>query len=219
MNALAICTTHNKIGRRDGDEFLRECNRFTQLFDASVLHYRDQWSGKRRRLAEQFLRSAGKLSGPADVVAIFGHGGKRKLYCTGHAIRHIPALADALKVCLNPQASTVVLYCCLTGKGFGFADRLDLALEARGINVKTVAHTTKGHVSWNPATEESGEGPKSCGVELIPRGHPLRKEWIRRLREDQDFRLSFWAMTQTQLEVELGGVAPMTLPEDVKNQL
>jgi hypothetical protein len=184
----------------DGNEFKAESRRFCQLHDGYALEFRKQWPGKRRRMTEQFLRSA---PGPIDTLAIFGHGGRHRLHCTGHARRHIPALADALKASLNPAGATIVLYACLTGRGWGWADELDVALEARGLNVDTIAHTTSGHTTWNPYAEYSGEGPRSCGVEMIPRGHPLRLEWVRRLRDDQDFRLSFWQWTQVELETRL----------------
>ena len=203
MTTLAICTTRNRVGRRDGDEFVRECARSAQLHDAYVPYYKRQRPGKRRRLAEQFIRSAGSLGGPVDCVAVFGHGGRSRLHCTGHARRHIRSLADALAVSLNPQGAVVILYTCLTGKRWGFADQLDRALERRGCVVRTYSHVSRGHTTFNPNVEDSGEGPRSRGVQLIPHGHTLRREWVRRLRDDQDFRLSFWKLTQAELKHEL----------------
>lgn len=223
MKTLAICTTKNKIGRHDGDEFKRECDRFCKIHNGQALYYRREFPGRRRQLCETFLRSAGKLGGPVDAVAFFGHGGASQLYCTGHARRHIPQLAEALRSCLRLDRQVyVLLYACLTGKGFGFADSLDVALEGRGINVRTIAHTTAGHTTWNPSTEDSGEGPKSKGIDLIPRDSHLYQRWRQRLHDDQDFRLSFWAMTHGQLLAELGDApAPKMppLPEKVKNQV
>lgn len=222
MRALIICTAKNRIGKHDGDEFKREALRFSVLHKADGLYFRGEWPGKRRQLTETFLRKAGELGGPVDVVAFFGHGGARDLYCTGHSRRHIPALADALAACLRKDRPVyVVLYCCLTGRGFGFADELDAALEARGLDVRTISHTTAGHTTRNPDVEDSGEGPQCRGLDLIPRASHLWRRWVDRLRDDQDFRLSFWRLTPSQLAYELGdypGPVETTLPEPVKNQ-
>ena len=223
MRTLVIATTRNKIGRHDGDTFKAEAQRFCELHHGDPLYYRLELPGKRRRLCDQFLRSAAEIGGRVDAVAIFGHGGARDLYCTGHGVRHIPELADSLLACLRLDRPVyVVLYACLTASGFGFADRLDAALEGRGLDVRTIAHTTAGHTSWNPYTEDAGEGPSCRGVPLIQRASHLWPEWVRRLRTDRDSRLSFWQLTPEQLAIELGDTPPPRmppLPERVKNQV
>jgi len=223
MKTLVVCTTKNKFGKKDGAEFLREATLFSKLHNGQGLYYKSEAPWTRRRLCEQFFRSAGELGGPVDAVAFFGHGGSRDLYCSGHSLRHIPKLADALRSCLrHDRECYVLLFACLTGKGFGFADKLDEALEARGLNVKTISHTTAGHVDKNPNTEDSGEGAQCRGVDLIPRGSQLWPAWVRKLRDDPVFRVSFWTMSQAQLESEIGGtpVPRMPpLPKTVKNQV
>jgi hypothetical protein len=114
-------------------------------------------------------------------------------------------MAKAIAGCIAPDGK-LVLYACLAGKDFGIADKIDIALTNLGFpDVRSVSHISKGHTSWNPLGEYSGEGPEKQGAPIIDRSNPLWRTWLEQLREDQAFRLSFPFMTQVQIESELRG--------------
>lgn len=201
---LAIATGYDRKNRHDATGAFRpESARWADLTDDDrrpvyVYVYgehvrRDR--AFRRNMAEAWIREAGGPAGRLETLAVFGHGTAKSLLCTGHSIAHVVPLAEAIGDASESIWGdlTVLLYACTTARGRrGFADHLAdlLAGRRRGRPTWVWGHTTAGHTTWNPYVELAG-GPHG-GRMIVEPGEPLWPKWMERLREDQDFRLSWW---------------------------
>lgn len=230
---LIIYTAYNRPGKHDADgafipEALHAAGRL--LEDGGVVDMlpleRASASARRRRVETWLLEYDHDL----DAVVVFGHGTRRRLLATGHGSlrRDIDPLAAALRGALRP-GGRVVLNCCLTASGEeGFADRLAQRLDALDwqtyspLRRRVIAHTTAGHTAWNPYAEWAGEGSQGVGLPVISRLSKWWPEWVRRLREDQRFRSTWWKMSESELIGELAGDAVLPASpaaEHCKNQV
>jgi hypothetical protein len=187
MTALIITQGYNSPGKSDATgAFLPEARRFRDLHGGALLELVDPMTPTQRRIwTEHHIRVTADL----DVLAIFGHGTPTRLLATGHEMGHVGALEDAIvEAEVEDGPVSILLYACLTGRGrTGFADALADWLPADHV----WAHSTAGHTSWNPYVELSG-GPNGGDPVFTPADGPRWKRWRERLREDQDYRLSFW---------------------------
>ncbi len=115
---------------------------------------------------------------------------------TGHDNLHLQQLAVALERVLTPDG-VVLLYACSTAGGeYGWADRLQEALEALGWHGTVYGHTTYGHATKNPYW---ARGSRGADLWVVAPGSPLWDHWRDILQKDQQFRLSWWKMTEQEL--------------------
>lgn len=185
MNQLAIITAYNRPGKKDATgAFVPEGRRWGMLYGAERFEIMSPYPAIRRRESvENAIRAMSNL----DVLAVFGHGTQSSLIATGHGMKHIADLAAAIRHGDRPQ--TVILYACSTARGKrGFADVLAAALP----HAHVWAHTTAGHATWNPYVELAGGPNNGDPVWTLQDGRVHWRRWYERLREDQDYRLSWW---------------------------
>jgi hypothetical protein len=209
MKALVFYQSTNRKGRHDATgAFVPEAEAFLDLHGhlgivrVPIPHDTPRW--RRRRIFESVCKEHG--DGTFDAIVYFGHGTPRGLPGLGYRCGNDghDRMADHAAMPLH-EAGKVVLFACLAGKGFGFADRMALSLRFRDPKAEVIAHLTKGHTSWNPVAEYSGRGKGHAGLPIIGRRNALWKEWVRRLRDDQKFRLTFPFLTLTEINAQLRG--------------
>lgn len=202
MNSLVFYTSTDRKGQHDATgAFEPEAQAFARIHGATDLipvpQNRPVWD--RRWFVRRKLRQLSQAGVSYDAVVYFGHGTPSSLPGLGLRQGDLKWFVDGLVDLLRPDG-VLVLYACLAGRGFGIGDRIDVALADRGYeSIRTVAHLTPGHVSINPHTEYSGEGPTDRGLPVIPTSSPLWPLWVKRLREDQAFRLSFPFMSEMEI--------------------
>lgn len=212
MKALVFYTSTNRKGQHDSSgAFKPEALAFAKIHGVAKTDMipvpQDIPLWDRRWLVNRVLDKAGERRDLYDAVAYFGHGTTTSLPGMGYPQAQIPKLVGLLAQVLAPNA-VIVLYACSAGKGFGFADRLDVALAKAGReDVCTVSHLTAGHVSINPHCEYSGEGPMQWGTPIVAKTSPLWGRWVSALRNNQWFRLSFPFLTWNDIVAQLGGDA------------
>lgn len=198
---LAIVTGYDRPGKHDATgAFIPEGLWWDELHGGSAppLVYDDEYRRRpslRRRRAEAEIREAGRLDHRLETLAVFGHGTRRSLFATGHSLAQLPALAEAIGDASEMIWGdlTVLLYACSTARGErGFADHLADLLAGRrnGRPVRVWGRTRAGHTTWCPYWELAG-GPRG-GVPIVEPGEPLWQRWRERLREESDWRLSWW---------------------------
>jgi hypothetical protein len=172
MKAIVFHTSTDRKGRHDATgAFVPEAKAFAKIHGVApsdmiaVPQNIPVWD--RRGMVRYAFRAQASRGVLFDAVVYFGHGTKTSLPGLGYREAQLRQLAALIRGVLRPGGH-VVLYACSSGKGYGFADKLDQAIEDSGLGpVKTVAHLTAGHVSINPHTEYSGEGPTLSGVPII----------------------------------------------------
>ena len=139
-------------------------------------HYDDQFDLAARR--GSIIEAVDSGSRPLDVVAYFGHGGRRGLISAGFlGERGLREFANALVRNANRRL-VVILYACRTGHPGSFADQLCGALIARGVHATVFAHETSGHTTNNPSKRRYPGGDY-----VIEPGSIYYSEWLRRLWE------------------------------------
>ena len=207
MKALVFHTSTNRKGKHDASgAFNPEARAFQKLHEIpdehmlGIPHGLKPWT-RRKRFENQCRAHA---DGTFDAVVYFGHGTPRGLPGLGYRVGNDghDRMASIVASVLS-SSGRVVLYACLAGKGFGFADRLAVSLRYRDPKAEVIAHLSKGHTSWNPVCEYSGRGKGRTGLPIIGRRNALWQKWVKRLREDQAFRLSFPFMDVLEIAREL----------------
>ncbi|MBS7615482.1 hypothetical protein KEJ18_07135 [Candidatus Bathyarchaeota archaeon] len=149
---------------------------------------------------------------PLSAVAFFCHGTSRKIQL-GFDLNNVSKLANAIAEDNNTDIK-VILYCCLTGSGTGtggdggFADKLRDCLCCSGAtSCRVVAHTTAGHATRNPFVRFfEGMGSKTGGTGGYYPVEPKSKlwqAWIKKLKEDSEFRFKFPFMAIEDIHSEL----------------
>jgi hypothetical protein len=205
---LVIYQSTNRKGRKDATgAFIAEAQAFQKIHgvnnqDMIAIPHELERDHKSLIVLQALIDRRGQA---LDAVVYFGHGTPKGLPSMGIGIRTTQGVADYKKLRLFAKAiaesvnpyGRVVLYACLAGKDIGFADKLDHQLPE---TVRTIAHLTAGHTSWNPRTEYSGEGPTNSGIAIVKVSSELWARWIDRLKHNQKFRLSFPFMSQLEIE-------------------
>lgn len=136
MTYLAVATSTNRPGRKDGNYFCAEMKKAAALwrraFDDQFVvtqKMRRRWPGGRRR----DIREALELAIPAgvtvetsdgddmtpdlNVFAVFGHGTWKALLAGGYNRLNVYDLAE--EIADRTDNVTIVLYCCSCGAGRG----------------------------------------------------------------------------------------------------
>lgn len=209
MKSLVFYTSTNRKGKHDATgAFIPEALAFAKIHEVpkvdviAIPQNIPPWD--RRYLFRSAVRKRKKYGETYDGIVYLGHGSKSGLPGLGMGYRVKPsgtpeAMADLLSPILEPWA-TVVLYTCLAGKGFGYADDLFHEFgENMPCGPTLVAHLSRGHTTFNPWAEYSGEGPDGAGRDIIERDDPLWPRWRAALKADQWFRLSFPFMAHEQI--------------------
>lgn len=210
MKALVFFTSTNRKGRKDATgAFIPEAKAFAKIHGVPkrdlIAVPQDIPLWDRRWIVRKALQKRAGVATAYDAVIYLGHGTPTSLPGLGLRQNNLAWFADGVAGLIGWKG-VLVLYACSAGKGFGVADRIDVELADRGFKeVRTVAHLTPGHASWNPYAEYSGEGPTSRGVPIIAKGSKVWQRWISALRNNQWFRLSFPFMTQSEIVRQLGG--------------
>lgn len=223
-NCLVIYQSTNRKNRKDATgAFIPEAKAFQKIHgvpDGNMIPIPHDMKRHVRWSKFSFSLNFEKMiiDNKLDAIVYFGHGTPRSLPLIGakmsprdlHLIGNVRVAkrtsADMAKRIVNCIKSDgkVILYACLAGKGFGFADRLDEHFADLGRPyIRTISHITAGHTSWNPNAEYSGEGPDRMGVPIIKKSDPLWKKWISALRSNQWFRLSFPFMSVAEIRSRL----------------
>ena len=173
MNILAAAVTKNRKGKHDGDEFAREAMAFAKYHNEESNVTTALYSTPKKPAYEALCANLSEFHGNLDVLAIFGHGTSRGLPGFALNTSNIGAFADALIGACGDKI-TILLYCCLTGRGHylmqrkrrnegdrirsaenvdhreGFAMLLTAELAKRGVTATVYAHLTSGHTTINP---------------------------------------------------------------------
>lgn len=190
MKSLILYTSTDRKGKHDATgAFIPEARAFEILHGGifvPIPQIIPKW--ERKEKVKRYLLSNQDI----DNIIYFGHGTPRGLPGLGYTLANINQLVKLIP----STVKTIVLYACLAGKGFGFGDKLDTLLPPY---VKTISHLTAGHTSWNPFSEYSGEGPNKSGIPIIGKKDILWRKWIKALKEDQSFRLSFPFMSSLEI--------------------
>lgn len=199
MNPLIFYTSTDRKGKKDSTYvFKPEAKAFAQLHgvpDSRVIPVPQNISIIARR---KIFRETCKKYEDIDKIVYFGHGSKSSLPGIGMNLYNLKYCVDYINGCAADQL-TIVLYACLAGKGFGIADQLYWALQEHLYCCKVVAHLSAGHASWNPYAEYSGIGKNKDGRKIIDSSDPLWSTWLKELKENQEFRLSFPFWTETRI--------------------
>ena len=187
-------------------EFQREATLFCALQDDDNLALALEGTTVQRRRA--FAGACQSLAGQGvERFAYFGHGPARGL-SRFHSNDTVGDMAVCLALCLAPDAE-VVLYACLTGRGYGFADRLAVALSQRGLDrVRVVSHLLRGHTTRAPYAEWSGA---DGGRPIMYRRDPLWGAWVEALQTR--FRFEYPFLTIDEIKSHLRGDEPRRCPE------
>lgn len=160
-----------KKWRHDGDEFVREANRFAALDEADgrEVVLRQYTKKNKYSLRSQTLTDIDDYPGP-ELYAFFCHGSWKWIFGTGHHVWNVAELARAISL-HGYMTTTIALYACSCGRcrtvlpwqkrrpvvereriqgKDGVAHRLSAELGAMGARAKVFAHTTAGHTTRNP---------------------------------------------------------------------
>lgn len=187
MTVVGIACETNRPLRRDGDEFVREAQKFVRLNGGRLFRFGDGPIVQRRTAVYASLHEAGKDPG-LDTVGFFCHGTPGGIQA-GFSVetaedlaRHIPATVRA-----------VVLYACSAGAEGGFAQELSMRCGA-----DVIGHATRGHATRNPhlVLWQGGEGRPLGGSPgpLMPRAW---REWRSLVEGEDRFRLHEMARRRT----------------------
>lgn len=215
MRAIALYAGYNLPGRRDSSgAFKPEAIRFAELHGTKAQDFDNRLGNvARSRAVENLITTLGTaLGGEVELIALFCHGWRAGLQ-TGHRLRTVRGLADAIARSSAPHVR-VVLYACSTGAApnnepggeGGFADTLRDALVARGCRGGWVdAHTKPGHTTKMPylrrfLIEESVKG----GEWVVEPVKPPWARWKRQLKStDLRFRFPFETSANVRAELSL----------------
>ncbi len=222
-DALCIAYARNswwesrKRFRKDGDEFVREANRFAGGFDKNGIDavVRQYTSKNRLALRSMTIEDIADNAG-FKTLAFFCHGSWKHMYGTGHQIWNVTELARAISLdCVGDP--TILLFACSCGRGKkvpplkkrkaivvrarvfgkdGFAARLSAELGGLGVRAKVFAHTTKGHTTRNPMLCVTTTDPNARTTTTVyyrehiiaSAGTGAWKRFCRLMREDPTFR-------------------------------
>jgi hypothetical protein len=211
---VLFATAKNRPGFKDGDEFVREMQAMSKKFDDPIMTrcYKRAYWLRRKEFLEDLIPTESK------TIALFCHGSKHWIYGIGYNRVNINLLADQLKD--NCERATIILYACSCGKGkgknypvgsvpkkAGVAMMLSDALHKRGMKVKTIAHTTRGHATRNPNVVFI-EKKNALSTDFIVKKTVVKRVswwkgrkdkigrkrwliWIKMLRNDPTFRFDF----------------------------
>lgn len=199
MNPLIFYTSTDRKGKKDSTYvFAPEAKAFARLHGVSkdrLIPIPQNISVIQRR---KIFRETCKKYSDIDKIIYFGHGSKNSLPGIGMNLYNMKYCVDYIEGCAADQL-TIVLYACLAGKNLGIADKLYLALQEHLYCCKVVAHLTAGHSSKNPYAEYSGIGKNNSGQNIVEKTDPLWKTWMKELKENQGFRLSFPFWTKERI--------------------
>ncbi len=215
MKALLFASAHNRKGKRDGDEFVREMYKFEHHLETEEANvkaiecYEKRYPDRRK----EFLAELGQV----DTVGLFCHGSKKWIYGIGYHVWNITHLARYLKKSHDKNyPMNIILYACSCGKGKGTEYPVGQVPKKAGVAMmlanelaeldspfKITAHTTKGHTTRNPncvfVTEKDGIIYKETVIPRVTRwqgktlslGRRRWLKWIKLLRDDPTFRFEF----------------------------
>lgn len=198
MKTLIAYSSTDRKGKKDASgAFIPEAFAFKKLHEFQYVQLTPipQDIPKEKRF--KIIMDA--LFNPIDTFVYFGHGTPNGLPGLGINRSNVDVFAKKLDSLIEPHGR-IILFACLAGKGFGIGDLLDTKVKE---NVKTYSHLTAGHTDWNPFVEYSGEGPTRSGIPIITASDPLWPLWIKRLKEDQKFRLTFPFLSYGEIETWL----------------
>lgn len=199
LRTIVVYQSTNRKGRKDATgAFKPEAFAFQEMHK---IHSRNMIPiphslapAKRARKVLELLDC--RIARSIDCFAYFGHGTQKSFPSMGfgrglYGDRDVRKLSEELGRVGRPNL-VVVLYACLTGKGFGVADWLgdELREQHNMPKARVIAHLGKGHTTKYPFVEYSGEGAGDLGVPIITKSDPLWSKWYHRLQNDQSFRLS-----------------------------
>lgn len=181
---LIFCTPENRIGKHDGDEFLREAIRFRDIHGGDLVLLEGT---KKQKLDGWTTACQNRAGSNAKVVAFFGHGMPNSLPGLW-SVNTLQRCADSLALCLA-QDGDVVLYSCQAGLPLGFADQLCKACQrAWGFTGRIWGHTTAGHTTKNPNCTVYPAVTEGAWV-VAPRSK-LWSAWVSAMKTD--YRYHFW---------------------------
>ena len=169
MKMLGIYNSTNRRFRKDGDEFEREADKWSEAqSEADSIALADVTDGRVR--AE--IRGMPNL----DVLAIFDHGSPKGLTRMRENLGNVKGLAATIAGVTDKI--TIILYACSCGRGWwgrfgfrwmnminkhnmytspdaysprdGYAIALCCELAKLGVEAEAWAHLTKGHTTQNP---------------------------------------------------------------------
>lgn len=176
-NTICFTTSYNRPKKHDGDEFVREMEKFTKLIEGNFenCYMTKPTIASLRKQFNNFLIDSlvdGDFQKDIHTFIFFMHGSWKWLYGIDHNIWTTHRVAQQIKKYAADEPLNIVLYACGCGGGkgkwkriheyklgsrwdmrgeFGFAMRLANDLSETGIhNYRIFAHIGSGHVTKRP---------------------------------------------------------------------
>jgi folylpolyglutamate synthase/dihydropteroate synthase len=168
---------HNRLFKRDGDEFQAralDCAKLWTLQGHRVKSFElpKAKDPVKRQFVKTVLQSI--CTNSVDRIAFFCHG-TANWFDSGYTTATAFDLSSELTRVTIANQSRIALYCCLTGKGLdGVADAL-----SRAADCLVLAHKTSGHTTRNPYKRRFENGQM---LDMWPKDKAAMKEWIQRLK-------------------------------------
>jgi hypothetical protein len=193
MNFLALATSVNRKGRKDGNYFCAEMRRGVAYWKKRFDDEDDQITADKLRRHPPRQRRHDMLAaieeahkgevpeeGTLNAIAVFGHGTWRALLAGGFNRLNVYDLASAISH--TTDAITIILYCCSCGAGRGKYKAPDITLPP--VDVAEVPMGAGFAMRLAGALVEYGVAPDIYAH--LNRGKAAKNPFVVNIFEDSD---------------------------------